>query len=146
SASQQNGPLDTIASPSTTKSWSPDAMGNFSSMTTNGNTQTRNHNQQNEITSISGATTPTYDTNGNLTMDELGQTYKYDAWNRLVQVKNSGGTVIASYAYDGFGRRVQETHSGAVNDLYYSSAWQVLEERTGGVSTATVQYVWSPVY
>jgi RHS repeat-associated protein len=30
--------------------------------------------------------------------------------------------------------------------LYYSSAWQVLEERTGGVSTATIQYVWSPVY
>jgi RHS repeat-associated protein len=61
-------------------------------------------------------------------------------------VKNSGGTTIASYAYDGLGRRIQETHSGTVNDLYYSSAWQVLEERTGGVSTATIQYVWSPVY
>jgi RHS repeat-associated protein len=146
SASQQNGPLDTVANPTTTKSWSPDALGNFSSITTNGTTQTRTANQQNEITSISGATTPTYDTNGNLTTDEVGQTYKYDAWNRLVQVKNSGGTVIASYAYDGLGRRVQETHSGTVNDLYYSSAWQVLEERTGGVSTATVQYVWSPVY
>jgi hypothetical protein len=33
-----------------------------------------------------------------------------------VQVKNSGGTVIASYAHDGLGRRVQETHSGTVND------------------------------
>jgi RHS repeat-associated protein len=146
SASQQNGPLDTVFNPSTTRSWSPDALGNFITITTNGTTQTRNHNQQNEITLISGATTPTYDTNGNLTTDELGQTYKYDAWNRLVQVKNSGGTVIASYAYDGLGRRVQETHSGTVNDLFYSSAWQVLEERTGGVSTATVQYVWSPVY
>jgi RHS repeat-associated protein len=146
SASQQNGPLDTITSPSSTESWSPDALGNFSSITTNGNTQTRTANQQNEITSISGATTPTYDTNGNLTTDELGQTYKYDAWNRLVQVKNSAGTTIASYVYDALGRRVQETHSGTVNDLYYSSAWQVLEERTGGVSTATLQYVWSSVY
>jgi RHS repeat-associated protein len=146
SASQQNGPLDTVSNPSITKSWSPDALGNFSSITTNGTTQTRNHNQQNEITSISGATTPTYDTNGNLTTDELGQTYKYDAWNRLVQVKNSGGTVIASYVYDRVGRRIQETHGGTVNDLYYSSNWQVLEERTGGVSTATVQYLWSPVY
>jgi RHS repeat-associated protein len=146
SASQQNGPLDTISNPSTTESWSPDALGNFSSITTNGTTQTRTANQQNEITSISGATTPIYDTNGNLTTDELGQAYKYDAWNRLVQVKNSAGTVIASYAYDGLGRRIQETHSGTVNDLYYSSAWQVLEERTGGVSTATIQYVWSPVY
>jgi RHS repeat-associated protein len=146
SASQQNGPLDTITSPSTTENWSPDALGNFSSITTNGTTQTRTANQQNEITSIGGATTPTYGTNGNLTTDELGQTYKYDAWNRLVQVKNSSGTVIASYAYDGLGRRIQETHSGTANDLYYSSAWQVLEERTGGVSTATIQYVWSPVY
>jgi RHS repeat-associated protein len=91
-------------------------------------------------------TTPTYDHNGNLTKDEQGQTYTYDAWNRLVQVKNSGNTVIASYAYDAMGRRIQETHSGTVNDLYYSAAWQVLEERTGGVSTATIQYVWSPVY
>src|SRR6266851_10040651 len=122
-------------------------MGNFSSITTNGSTQTRTHNQQNEVSSISGLTTPTYDTNGNLTTDEQGQTYKYNAWNRLVQVKNSGGTTIASYAYDGLGRRIQETHGSTVNDLYYSAAaWQVLEERTGGVSTATVQYVWSPVY
>jgi len=30
--------------------------------------------------------------------------------------------------------------------VYYSSAWQVLEERTGSVSNATIQYVWSPVY
>jgi len=140
------GVLDTVASPSNTVSWSPDALGNFSSVTTNGAAQTRTHNQQNQITSVSGLTTPTYDANGNLTTDEQGQTYKYNAWNRLVQVKNSGGTTIASYAYDGLGRRIQETHGSTVNDLYYSAAWQVLEERTGGVSTATVQYVWSPVY
>jgi RHS repeat-associated protein len=29
-------------------------------------------------------------------------------------------------------------------DFYYSSSWQVLEERVGGQTT--VQYVWSPVY
>src|SRR5262249_44739067 len=33
-----------------------------------------------------------------------------------------------------------------VNDLYYSKDWQVLEERSNGVSTATIQYLWSPVY
>jgi RHS repeat-associated protein len=44
------------------------------------------------------------------------------------------------------GHSIQETHGSTVNDLFYSADWQVLEERTGGVSTATVQYVWSPVY
>jgi RHS repeat-associated protein len=33
---------------------------------------------------------------------------------------------------------------GTATDLYYSSAWQVLEEQVSGVSKA--QYVWSPVY
>jgi RHS repeat-associated protein len=33
---------------------------------------------------------------------------------------------------------------GATTDLYYSAAWQVLEERIGG--TPKAQYVWSPVY
>jgi RHS repeat-associated protein len=33
---------------------------------------------------------------------------------------------------------------GATTDLYYSAAWQVLEERIAG--TPTAQYVWSPVY
>jgi RHS repeat-associated protein len=147
SASGGSGtPLDTISSPSTTESWSPDALGNFTSITTNGSTQTRTANQQNEITAVSGLTTPTYDNNGNLTKDEQGQTYAYDAWNRLVQVKNSGNTVIAQYVYDALGRRIKETHGSTVNDLYYSADWQVIEERTGGVSTATIQYVWSPVY
>jgi RHS repeat-associated protein len=139
-------PLDTISSPSHSQSWSPDPMGNFSGVTTDGTTQTRTHNQQNEITSVSSLTTPTYDTNGNLTKDEQGQTYKYDAWNRLVQVKNSNNTVIASYSYDGLTRCISETHGTTTTDLYYSAAWRVLEERTGGVSTATIQYVWSPVY
>ena len=35
-------------------------------------------------------------------------------------------------------------NSGTATDLYYSSNWQVLEERQNG--TPTTQYVWSPVY
>ena len=49
------------------QSYSPDAVGNLTSVTTNGTTQTRTSNAQNELTSVSGATTPTYDANGNLT-------------------------------------------------------------------------------
>jgi RHS repeat-associated protein len=132
-----------VGSPSASQSWSPDALGNFTSVTTNSNTQTRTANQQNEITSISGQSAPTYDANGNLTADGTGNTYFYNAWNQLVTVKNNG-TTVASYGYDGLDRRITQTESGSTTDLYYSSADQVLEEDVGGVIQA--RHVWSPVY
>jgi RHS repeat-associated protein len=130
-----------VGTASATQSWSPDALGNFNSVTTNGTTQTRTANQQNEITSISGAGTVTYDANGNITADGSGNTYVYDAWNRLVAVKN-GGTILAAYGYNGLGERVNETHGSTTTDLYYSANWQVLEEHVNGQLQA--RYVWSP--
>jgi RHS repeat-associated protein len=62
----------------------------------------------------------------------------------LVAVKDAEGNLLKGYAYDGLHRRIQETAGGVTTDLYYSDAWQVLEERVGGQTT--VQYVWSPVY
>ncbi len=122
-----------------------DAVGNWDSLTTDGGSpQTRSANKQNEITSISGATTPTYDANGNMTGDETGKQFVFDAWNRLVAVKNSGGTTLKTYGYDGLNRRVTETASSVTTDLFYSAAWQVLEEKVG--SNTTKRYVWSPVY
>ncbi len=85
----------------------------------------------------------TYDANGNLTADGSGNTYVYDAWNRLVKV-NNGGTTVAAYGYDGLGRRITETHGTTTTDLYLSAQGQVLEERVGGVVQA--RNVWSPVY
>ena len=127
-----------------TQSFDYDALGNRDGVTTNGTTQTYTANKQNEITSISGATTPTYDANGNMTGDETGKLFVYDAWNRLVAVKNSGGTVLKTYGYDSLNHRVSETASGTTTDLYYSAGWQVLEEQVGGVTKA--RYVWSPVH
>jgi RHS repeat-associated protein len=144
SASQQGGPLDTIANPSHSQSWAVDAAGNFSSVTTDGTAQNNAFNKQNEQTQA-GAANLTFDANGNTTTDDNGHTLLYDAWNRLVTVK-SGSTVLESYKYDGLGRRIVEAPGSNTRDLYYSSQWQVLEERLNGVSTATVQYVWSPVY
>ena len=86
----------------------------------------------------------THDANGNLTSDETGRQFVYDAWNRLVAVKDAEGNLLKGYAYDGLHRRIQETAGGVTTDLYYSDAWQVLEERVGGQTR--VQYVWSPVY
>jgi RHS repeat-associated protein len=147
-ASFQRGTLNTGKTAITgtvarSQSFDFDAVGNFDGVTTNGTAQTRSANAQNEITSISGATTPTYDANGNMTGDETGKTLVYDAWNRLVAIK-SGATTLKSYGYDAMNRRISETASGTTTDLYYSSQWQVLEEKVG--SNTTKRYVWSPVY
>jgi YD repeat-containing protein len=133
-----NGSNDTITAPTHSQSWAFDALGNWSSLTTDGNTQTRTANKQNEITSISGQTTPGYDANGNMTGDQTGKTLVFDAWNRLVQFKN-GATPLESYAYDALNRRITE-NPGAVRDLYYSILWQLLEEDVSG--SMQDQYVW----
>ncbi len=139
-----NGTKDGIVgSPQRQQGWDFDALGNFDSVTTDGNAQTRSHNDQNEITSISGATTPTYDANGNMTGDENGNKFVFDAWNRLVTVKDSGNNVLESFGYDGVNRRVSTTASSTTTDLYYSAEWQVLEEQIDG--NTTTQYVWSAV-
>jgi RHS repeat-associated protein len=144
SDTNSDGVPDTVTSPSRQQGWDFDALGNWNSVTTDGTVESRTHNQQNQITSISGQTTPTYDANGNLTRDETGRQFVYDAWNRLVAVKDASGNLLKSYAYDGQHRRIQDTAGGTTTDLYYSAAWQVLEERISG--TAKAQYVWSPVY
>ncbi len=130
-----------------TQNFTADGMGNFSTVVNVSNgvstTQTRTHNAQNELATISGtAATPTYDANGNLTKDETGALLTYDGWNRLVKVVKGSATV--TYSYDALGRRITESVNGATKDLYYSKDWQVLEERVGG--SAKIQYVWSPVY
>jgi RHS repeat-associated protein len=125
------------------QSWSLDAVGNWTSFTSDSSTQTRTDNVQNQITSISGATTPTYDNNGNTTTDQTGNTYTYDAWNRLVKAVSGSNSV--GYTVDPLARRISSAlNSGTATDFYYSAAWQVLEEQVSGSMTA--QYVWSPAY
>ena len=139
-----------------------DGLGNWLAMTTPSGTQRRSVNAQNEITQIDSSTSTylSYSRTGNLTTDAQGRTLVYDAWNRLVSVKNSAGTEVARYEYDGLNRRITErvgtvafpsAASAAVRDLYYSQDWQVLEERvrtsTGTIpTTADTRFIWSPVY
>src|SRR5262249_39254256 len=109
SASGNNGVngtgLDTVASPSQTQSFQLDALGNQSSVTTNSTMQTRTSNAQNELTGV-GTATLDYDANGNMTTDETGKTLVYDAWNRLVGVKDSSGNTLETDTYDALGRRI----------------------------------------
>lgn len=74
----------------------------------------------------------------------MSQDLVYDAWNRLVQAKDSAGNVLQSFTYDGTNRRLMSSASGTTTDFYYSDQWQVLEEQAGG--QGLVRYVWSPVY
>jgi YD repeat-containing protein len=58
---------------------------------------------------------------------------KYDAWNRLVEVKRAS-TVLATYEYDGLHRRIVRTaEPGTGNEKeyhsYYNLDWQELEVR-----------------
>ena len=139
------------------QSWTLDSQGNWSSYTSNGTTQTQTANAQNQITSISGtAGTPVYDANGNMTTDQSGNTYVYNAWNQLVSVKNASGQIIAQYTYNATGYRITESYplggngvaAGTTNYIYYDSSWQAIETRTGGTanSNVTSQTVWSAAY
>ena len=135
---------DVTGSPTTSQSWDYDAVGNWDSVTTNSTTQTRSANKQNEITAVSGATTPTYDSNGNLTTDENNYRFVYDAWNKVVQAKNSSNVVIVTYGRDALHRHVTDTVSSTVTDRFFSSDWQLLETKVG--SNTVTRNVWSPVY
>jgi RHS repeat-associated protein len=140
SASQQGGGvLDTVSSPTRTQGWTPDAQGNFTTVTTNGTPINGTANAQNELTSV-GASTLAYNNDGDTTTDQAGNTLIYDAWNRLIQIKN-GSTVLATYSYDAEGRRVLETDgSNPTRDIYFNSGWQVVEEDVSG--SVKDQYVW----
>ena len=85
--------------PTGTESWSLDALGNWTANTLNGTTATRTNSAQNQVgtvtTPAAGGANATatlgYDKDGNTLTDATGQQYVYDAWNRLVAVKNGRG-------------------------------------------------------
>lgn len=119
------------------------------SMTSKGPRPIRSTNGQKELTEV-GTTVLLYDNSGNTIMDDHGQILRYDAWNRLVGVKDLAGRTLRRFSIDGLGRRVTETpiFSGNITlDMYYSSQWQVIEEdRENSGLVLNSQYVWSPVY
>src|SRR4029078_11520572 len=121
------------------------------------------HNKQNGATTIESSSL-TFDNNGN-TKNDTTNTYTYDAWNRIATTTKSSKTY--AYAYDALGRRIIEGSApgsfggggGSVGDtdLYYSAAWQVVEEDTtyangtvdengNDLTITNVENVWSPAY
>ncbi len=155
-------PTGIAGTPSWEEQFTYDPTGNWNGATTgyktlvSGSTtldQNRTHNKANEILTITGTPNwidPTHNAVGNMTvMPQPGtptSSYdaKYDAWNRLVEVKVTGGSVVGAYVYDGLNRRVRKTTPSPTRDYYYTRQWQVIEERvSGGVDR---QFVWGQRY
>ncbi|MCY2967275.1 MAG: hypothetical protein NT069_27180, partial [Planctomycetota bacterium] len=125
--------------------------------------QSRTDNKVNEITALSNSfgptwVTPSYNRAGNMTTvpqpadPTKGYTATYDAWNRLVKtVDEQSSQIVQEYAYDGRTfRSVRNTYTAGVlsesRQLFYSTIWQVVEERLGTATSAERQLIWGLRY
>jgi RHS repeat-associated protein len=136
------------------ESWSYDATGNwqkYDSAAEANLQQTRCHNAANEITRVTnpgGVIEPAYDKVGNQTLDiapgdwDRGFSLKWDAWNRLIEVKD-GNTPIQTNAYDGLSRRITSSDGTEITHYYYNDAWRSVEEYTDAdPDDPACRYLW----
>ncbi len=65
------------------------------------------------------ASTIAHDGNGNITTDNLGRTFIYDAENVLRAANDNGGAALGAYAYYADGSRKSKTAGGATSTFYY---------------------------
>jgi RHS repeat-associated protein len=89
------------------------------------NTKTQNY----QVT-ITGGTPRTlaYDLNGNLNDDGAGQTYQWDAANRLIKITR--GSTVTEFVYNGAGQRVIEKLNGTeIKRWLWAGGYQPAEER-----------------
>ena len=110
-----------------------DALGNRTSVTTDGTTTTYAHNNTNAYTTV-GNETMQYDGNGNMLSDGR-HTYQYNYRNRMIAVDN-GST--ATYQYDALDRRIRKTTATDTIQYFYRGV-QCIEERK---TTDTATYVY----
>ena len=54
----------------------------------------------------------------------VAYTLIYDAWNRLVEVKNATPATIETYEYDGLNRRIERDDESNVYDYYHNQGTQ----------------------
>jgi RHS repeat-associated protein len=88
---------------------------------------------------------PTYDLNGNMTANGLGQTYLWDAENRLVKITYADNSKT-EFTYDGLSRRTRITEKNASNTItsdkryLWAGGNQPAEERQTNGTTVTKRY------
>jgi RHS repeat-associated protein len=115
--------------------------------------QERTHNKDNQLIELNAnASGLSYDATGNMTACRpdkdgdwsKGYTMVWDAWNRLVLVRNAQtSATVASYAYDGLTRRITTTVGSTVRRFFYNDVWKCIEERLGSVTSPDRHYYWS---
>jgi RHS repeat-associated protein len=108
-------------------SWTYDRYGNRTAQSVTAGSAPSNSVSAttNRITEMGGYTFY-YDSDGNLTQDDLYK-YKYDAENRMVELRNLSDTLIATYAYDGNSLRVVKV-VGSDRTFYIYAGGQMVEE------------------
>lgn len=133
----------TVPVPLTQTQYNLDPVGNWNSKVTDGVTETRIHNEANEITKID-AVDLFYDDNSNLREDERF-IYDYDEENRLIRaMRKSDNRVVGQYQYDSLGRRVVKIANlaGTLTEThyFYDDARIIEEQNATGVTQATYVY------
>jgi RHS repeat-associated protein len=133
-----------------------DPVGNWLAYQKNANgsavlDQTRSNNRDNQLTQIDGSSQGIeYDRAGNAIKIRPGAggdwnkhfTLVWDAWNRLVEVKDENGVTVQKNAYDGLSRRITKESASVVTHTYWSDRWRPLEERVDSATTASRSYLW----
>ncbi len=120
-------------------------------------TQSRTHNQANQITALGNsvpAVTPlgvSHDAAGNIVQappDPAGDWTKgfkltWDAWNRIVKVRKANdNSEVATFQYDALFRRTIRHVGSTDHHEYWDSAWQLVEERLDASAQPHFQYLW----
>ncbi|MBK7433114.1 MAG: RHS repeat-associated core domain-containing protein [Chitinophagaceae bacterium] len=112
-----------------------DALGNRTSLNSNGTNTTYTANNLNQLTNSSNINQTinyTFDNNGNLTYD--GTYHKaYDAEGRL-KIDSASPSNKIQYLYDAFGRRITKTVNGIPYRYIYDGICQI-QQRDGNTDT-----------
>jgi RHS repeat-associated protein len=121
------------------ESFTYDPVGNrLSSATANNWT----YNGNNELQSYNGASFQ-YDANGNTILKSDNgdiQNFRYNEDDRLTEVKNGNGAVIATYYYDPFGRRLWKDVGGVRTNFMYADEGLIAEFDGSGSQTKAYGY------
>jgi len=136
-----------------TEAFNYDLLGNRQTVTDSRTSDSYSyaHNLVNEYETITKNGTPAtilHDTAGNLTQDQRGYLYEYDAENRLTTIRRADNTIIASYVYDALGRRIEAARyneiSGTWNEsiyrYYYDSQRMVLQASVSSGTESDIRY------
>jgi RHS repeat-associated protein len=100
------------------------------------------YNANNELTGYDNVSFA-YDDNGNTTRKSVGvqeTNYIYDVEDRLVQVENEIGTIIATYYYDPFGRRLWKEVDSVRTYCLYSEEGLIGEYDQNGAEIKSYGY------